>query len=297
MGGSALKAFLKNRKIIDILIGDSAIDSNNEEDIYLPYLSGGDLVSLSNELGYEVVYNSQSRWVYMDEIIDYLYDKNDISRLFERIFSLYHFEGHINGANSKEVQSKYNVIVKTALQKINSILLFAGVEIRQVNTGFYIHSINDSLIIDKKIKTIVDQGYIMSLEERVQLDLVNANYDSVLTKCRTIIEEVLIYIAEQLEEDIDSKGDIVKLYNQIKQLLNLQQRKEFDNRVNQLLKGLENIIRAISDMRNISGDAHGKGSGRITINKREAELVINTTVTTCLYLINIFEDQQTETSN
>lgn len=292
-----MKAFLKNRKIIDILIGDSAISTFNEEEIYLPYLSGGELVSLSNELGYPAVYNGQSRWVYMEELIDYLYDENDISRLLERLFTLHHFEGHISGSNSKEVKLKHNKMVKTSLQKINSILLFAGVEIRQVNTGFYLHSINDSLIIDKKIKTVVDQDYIMSLEERVQLDLLNANYDSVLTKCRTIIEEVLIYIAEHLKEDVDSKGDIVKLYNQIKQLLNLQQRKEFDNRINQLLKGLENIIRAISDMRNISSDAHGKGSSRIIINKREAELVINSTITTCMYLINIFEDRQAKGVN
>lgn len=287
-----MKNFLKNRRIIDILIGDAPISNIGKEEEYLPYLSGGELVSLCNELGYSTFYSGQSRWVYMDELIEYLYDKNETSRLFERIFSLHHFEGHIDGANKSEIHSKHTEMVATALDKVNSILLFSEIEIRKVNTGFYLHSISDSLIIDKKIETYIDQNYITNLEERVQIDLLNDNYDSVLTKCRTIIEEVLIYIAEQLGEEKNSKGDIVNLFNHIKKLLNLQQRKEFDKRINQLLGGLENIIRAISSLRNISGDAHGKGSNRIRINKREAELVINSTITICLYLINIFEDQQ-----
>lgn len=292
-----MKNIITNRKIIDILIGDTSVDIIENEEVFLPYLSGSDLVSFSNELGYSTFYNNSSRWVYMEELIEHLYNKNDVSKLFEKVFSLQHFVNHINGENPAEIKSKHKQLVQSAMRKINGVLLFFEVEIRKSNTGFYIHSTNDSLIIDKKIKSVVTQDYITSLEERVQWDLVSANYDSVLTKCRTIIEEVLIYIVENLGEEVDSKGDIVKLYNQVKQLLNIQQRKEFDNKVNQLLKGIESIIRAISDMRNLSGDAHGKGSDRIIINKREAELVINSTITICLYLINIFEDQQTKISD
>lgn len=81
---------LTNRKIIDIIIGDREIKVRNES-LTLPYLSGPDLVELSNELGYAVTYGKQSRWVYMDDLIEYLTEIDDITRLFKRIFSLSNF--------------------------------------------------------------------------------------------------------------------------------------------------------------------------------------------------------------
>lgn len=99
--------------------------------------------------------------------------------------------------------------------------------------------------------------------ERCREDFISGNYDSVITKSRTIIEEVLIYILEEKNEPVMSKGDIGKLYNQVKTILHMQQDKSYDGRVNSLLSGLERIVESIGTMRNSNSDAHGVGSSRI----------------------------------
>lgn len=290
-----MENILTNRKIIDILIGDREIEVESQK-VFLPYLSGSDLVGLNNELGYSTVYGKQSRWMYMDNLIRFLIEIDEITRLLKRVFSLSHFESNISGNTPNEIKEQHRKIVESAINEINSTLIYSGVELKKVNLDYYLLPIINGSTINVEFESIIDQKYILDLEGRVKEDLNNQNYDSVLTKCRTILEEVLTYILEEHGGlEVITKGDIVKLYNKVKKELNIQQKQEFDDRINQLLGGIENTIRAISDMRNIGGDAHGKGKNRIKISRREAELAINATKTVCLYLISILEDQR-ETS-
>ena len=43
-------------------------------------------------------------------------------------------------------------------------------------------------------------------------------------------------------------------------------------------------------MRNTNSDAHGVGSKRVKVGKREAELIVNSTMTISTYLLQIYED-------
>ena len=52
--------------------------------------------------------------------------------------------------------------------------------------------------------------------------------------------------------------------------------KGFGERINKLLSGLETILQSIAEMRNMNSDAHGVRQSRISIKKRDAQLVINT---------------------
>ena len=47
----------------------------------------------------------------------------------------------------------------------------------------------------------------------------------------------------------------------------------YDNRVNDLLNGLEKILKSLTEMRNSASDSHGLGNTRITIEKRHARLL------------------------
>ena len=133
----------------------------------------------------------------------------------------------------------------------------------------------------------IDIPYIQDLANRCKDDLEQKNYDSVITKSRTIIEEVLVHILESNNEQIPSDGNIGNLYNQVKVLYHMKQGKGYDNRVNSLLCGLERIVEAIGSMRNINSDAHGVGSKRIEIKEREARLVMNSAMVFCEYLLSI----------
>ncbi len=70
-----------NRKIIDILIGDTSIKETEIKEYKLPYLSGPELCKISTKFGLVKSYNysfggNSSRWQYLEELIIFL-DKQD----------------------------------------------------------------------------------------------------------------------------------------------------------------------------------------------------------------------------
>ena len=73
-------------------------------------------------------------------------------------------------------------------------------------------------------------------------------YDSAITKCRTLLEEVFCYVIEKKGEEPSQKGDINKLYKQVKDLYNMHADASVDKRINELLSGLEKVIDAIAEM-------------------------------------------------
>ena len=170
--------------------------------------------------------------------------------------------------------------------------MIARKELRIVNNKFVMATIGEEFSFDTPKVKVVTSQYIQELPSRIKDDLENKDYDSVITKSRTLLEEVLIYIIEKLTfERYHSNGDLVKIYQDATDLLNMRQKQDWDKRVNELLGGLHKIVSAISSMRNINSDAHGAGSGRININKREALLAANTSMILAEYWLSVFENK------
>jgi hypothetical protein len=122
-------------------------------------------------------------------------------------------------------------------------------------------------------------------------DISEANYDSAITKCRTLLEEVFFYVIEKKNETPSTSGDIGKLYGQVKSLYKMHQAKDLDKRINSLLSGLEKILTAISDMRNKGSDAHGAGSNRIAIEEHHARLFVNSAMMMADFVLSVSERQ------
>ena len=118
-------------------------------------------------------------------------------------------------------------------------------------------------------------------------DITDGNYDSALTKSRTILEEVFCYVIEKKGENPSDKGDIGKLYNQVKTLYNMHQHKDMDKRINGLLSGLEKICSAIADMRNKVSDSHGVGAKRINIKDYHAHLCVNSALAMADFILAV----------
>lgn len=118
-------------------------------------------------------------------------------------------------------------------------------------------------------------------------DVTDENYDSAITKSRTLLEEVFCYVIEKRNETPVDNGDIGKLYNQVKQLYNMHQSKELDKRINVLLSGLEKILNAISEMRNKDSDSHGVGARRISISEHHARLFVNSAMTMADFILAV----------
>ena len=120
-------------------------------------------------------------------------------------------------------------------------------------------------------------------------DVLDGNYDSAITKSRTLLEEVFCYVIEKKGEDPSESGDIRKLYNQVKQLYNMHQSKDMDKRINGLLSGLEKILSAIAEMRNKGSDSHGVGAKRISIADHHARLFVNSAMTMADFVLAVSE--------
>ena len=288
-------SLLKNRKIIDVLIGDIVLYG----DFGMPYLSGPQLCQLSTEFGLPVVYSwkgpNKSRWEYMQDLLHFLNVNGRVPDLLSHLFLKKRFDNLTNLGSPKNVDEAYKAIVSSALNAINAHLSLVGKELRIIGKIFVIVNTGEDVAVDTPNVSVITSQYIKELPDRIKLDLDNKDYDSVITKSRTLLEEVLIFIIEHMKTDgYNSKGDLVRIYQDVTDLLNMRQKNVWDTRVNELLGGLHKLVSAISSMRNINSDAHGAGSARIQIRKSEALLAANSAMILAEYWLSVYERRREE---
>ena len=135
----------------------------------------------------------------------------------------------------------------------------------------------------------VDYAYIREISERAQKDVEKGDFDSALTKSRTLLEEVFCRVIEKRGEAAEKSGEIRNKYNQVKRLYHMHQDADTDHRINGLLSGLEKILTAITEMRNGASDAHGVGSRRINIKAHHARLFVNSAQTMADFILAVSE--------
>ncbi len=280
---------LQNRTIIDILIGDVVV----YEDYRLPYYSGSKLCELSTMFGLPKTYvwggQNLSRWEYMRDLLSFVEKSNKMNDLLLYLFTFQRFESLDLVGTTDEIKTTYSNIVNGAIAKINEKLLFSGVQLRVLNNQFVLLKTSEEVVVEAPKVKIVTYQYIQELPERIKDDLKNKDYDSVVTKSRTLLEEVFIYIIEKsTKERYSSKGNIQLIYAEVKDLLNIKPQGDWDKRVCDLINGINKIIEAIGKMRNMNSDAHGVGQRRIDIREREARLIASSAIMISEYMLSIY---------
>lgn len=293
MSEKNLFELLREKSILDILDGDTEfgeIESNEPRGnikVSMPYLSGTVLCSISNRFGLPVTYGSQSRWAYLDNIFSHCIKNHRESDLLSFLLSKEQFNEKLKGYSRGTVENAYTLIVEATMKEINGVLYFGGNELVRISNQFIIRKIGSIITIDAPTIKIIDQAYITSISERAFKDIVDKNYDSAITKSRTLLEEVFCYVIEKKCEIPSESGDIGKLYNQVKQLYKMHQDKNIDKRINGLLSGLEKILSAIAEMRNKGSDSHGIGVKRINISEHHARLFVNSAITMADFILAV----------
>ena len=85
-------SLLRTRPIINVLIGDVELLNGYR----LPYMSGPDLCKLCTQFGLPMTYTwggqILSRWMYMDQLLDYLNKQDRINELLAYLFDLGRFK-------------------------------------------------------------------------------------------------------------------------------------------------------------------------------------------------------------
>ena len=289
---------LRSKPILAILDGDTefgTIQISQTKSIRnaLPYLSGPMLCEISVKFGLPATYSwgggTKSRWEYLDNLLAHCISNNRASDLLGFLFSKEQFAEVLRGYTPDEIDITYQKIIATVLDQLNGQLYFGGHELVRVGERFVVQKKGAVATVAAPTVKIIDQAYIVSISERAMKDVSEGNYDSAITKCRTLMEEVFFYAIEKKNETPSTKGDIGKLYSQVKSLYHMHQQKDQDNRINALLSGLEKILTAISDMRNKSSDAHGAGSNRIKLEEHHARLFVNSAMTMAEFVLSVCE--------
>ncbi|MDR1460426.1 MAG: abortive infection family protein [Campylobacteraceae bacterium] len=288
---------LRNRKIINILDGDiefgefSLPESNSPIKLSMPYLSGSVICDISNNFGLAVSYGwnsgAKSRWIYLDDLLAHCIKNGRESDLLAFLFSKKQFVDKLRGYIPISIEVAHRKIIETVVSQINGILYFGGYELYTAEQRFLIRKTDVAITVAAPVVKKIDRDYIRSISERAIEDIANSNYDSAITKTRTLLEEVFCYVIESKNEKPNDSGNIGKLYNQVKTLYGMHQDKNMDNRINMLLSGLEKIVSTIAQMRNGGSDSHGLGIKRINIDEYHARLFVNSAITMADFILAV----------
>ena len=293
--------YLETKDVYRFLEGDgeSNLIEYNGEGYGLPYLTASDLLGYCQQFGLVEEVPGFSRWTYVEALIKAAVANDRCDELLNFFFDLSHFN-NLQGSHGldipaipdEDVENVHKAIVTAAIQHINHLIRLTRHELQLINGHFYMVKAGEKSVITTLQLDKFSSEYAADLRNRCQEDFVQGNYDSVITKSRTMMEETLIHIIEiakdqgLTEEEPSKSGDLVKLYNQVKTIKNMRQTDTNDERVKKLLGGLETIVNNIASMRNNESDAHGAGSKRIKINAREARLVMNCSMAFWEYMVS-----------
>ena len=290
---------LREKSILSILDGDvdfGTLEINGTDSgikISMPYLSGPTLCDISNKFGLPVTYGwnggAQSRWAYLDDLLAHCIQSKRESDLLAYLFSKGQFVDKLRGQTPEVIEYAYSQIVNAVINQINGTLYFGGNELVQIGKVFVIRKLGSTVSVSVPSVKTINRSYITDLSDRAMKDVMDGNYDSAITKSRTLLEEVFCYVIEKKGNEPSESGDIGKLYNQVKQLYNMHQSKDIDKRINGLLSGLEKILSAIAEMRNKGSDSHGVGAKRINIADHHARLFVNSAMTMADFILAVSE--------
>lgn len=139
-----------------------------------------------------------------------------------------------------------------------------------------------------------DKPVSEALIERIETAkkrLSEGNYDSTITNCRTLMEELLKELLEKTNTQYNpDEGDIKKLYRQLIVPLNLNPKGEnLESYLKVILQGLIQQIDGLYRFANKAGEHHVKLHKP---SKHHAQLAVNVALTLCQFLVESYEHEK-----
>lgn len=135
----------------------------------------------------------------------------------------------------------------------------------------------------------VTNEYLRELFGRAYIDIEQGQYDSALTKAKTLLEETFCEVLQRNGKTKKKTDDIHTLHSEVKSLYKMRPQKAYDNRINEMLNGVEKILKGISEMRNMASDAHGMGASRFRIEAHHARLFVNAAAMIAEFVLAVAE--------
>lgn len=87
-----------------------------------------------------------------------------------------------------DVEKIHKATVSSAIESINGALYIGGNELVKIGSNYIIQSIDGEVLIPKENIKRIDREYISDITSRAIRDIKNGEYDSAITKSRTLME-------------------------------------------------------------------------------------------------------------
>lgn len=120
--------------------------------------------------------------------------------------------------------------------------------------------------------------------------------EGAITSARTMLEATCKHILDELGEGYSDNDDLPKLYKRTASALSLSPDQYKEQIFKQILSGCGSVVTGLASLRNVFGDAHGKGKRHKKPSPRHAELAINLSGAISSFLISTFEQRITHVS-
>mgnify|MGYP000547079232 CR=1 FL=1 len=156
------------------------------------------------------------------------------------------------------------------LNKIaDEIVKFDGYEVVRDGNFYKVRELSGTIV---EVENRFEKSEVLSellIEEQIQKcrEKINiGDYSGAITNARTLIEAVCVNIEHQLDPNPQGNdGDLMKLFNRVRKLLNLDPSKDISDSLKQVINGLTSIINGLATMRNKMSDATESVISRVGI--------------------------------
>lgn len=243
-----------------------------------PYRRGVDLVDFFNKHGFRDVYGEgfPTRRVFAQAKVKELNGKSKLKDVIREML------------DPRLWIDLHTGNIEEAVKKTNELLQYDGYEVIKDGNFYKVRELSGSVIevetrFDKplELSELLIEEQIRKCKEKIEL----GDYSGAITNARSLIEAVCMNIEAELASDIhENDGDLNKLFNRTRKLLNLDpSRKDISDSLKQVLSGLSNIVSGLASMRNKMSDAH---AGNYKPSRHHAKLAVNAAKTLADFLFD-----------
>ncbi len=119
------------------------------------------------------------------------------------------------------------------------------------------------------------------------LERVPSDPDGAITQARTLVEDVCKHILDDLSVSYGRYDDLPRLYALVAEKLQIAPKQEAP--LKRILSGAHTVVDGLANLRNVVGDAHGKGQNFVKPLPHHAEFAVNAAGAMATFILRTFE--------